>query len=524
MKEDKNPIYTVKSIDEELAKLQIKKGLELEKALKSGNVNNIYSAQAYLKSIQPKGPEKPQSLILDPQQYGHDGYKEKTYNLSYQMLRAMSRTSIVKPIIKTRTDQVLDFMTPQKDKHSKGFVIRPKKAKLVDGTVKLTKEEENEIEYLTEFLLNCGDNANAWHGDDLDSFIKKIIPDALGLDQSTFELIENRAGELTEFLATDGSTYRIADSHDDEYASSALQKGEKYGYLPYYVQVYQSRIVAEFYPWELCFGIRNPQTDMYANGYGRSELEDLIENVTSTLNTEQYNSNYFKVGSNPKGFLRVTGNVNNNRIEEFRNQWQATMAGVRNAHKLAILEAEKMDFISTQSSNKDMEYVKYFEFLIKFSCAHYTIDPSEIGFPMNGSSENQGGLGGNSGMKERLKHSQTKGLNPLLKTIQTWFNKYIINRKNPKYEFIIEGMEIEDPQTEFDNDVKGVANWMTVNEVRRKRGMKDIEGGDIILNPIFIQQQMMEQEQSNQAMEENPFNKALEEDIQRIFTEDSINV
>jgi hypothetical protein len=52
-----------------------------------------------------------------------------------------------------------------------------------------------------------------------------------------------------------------------------------------------------------------------------------------------------------------------------------------------------------------MEYEKYNEFLIKCGCAVYTIDPSEIGFPMSGNSSGQSGLGGDS-TKEKLEYSK----------------------------------------------------------------------------------------------------------------------
>jgi hypothetical protein len=524
---NKLSINDIPAIDEQIAKANIVKSLAIQSALTSNSVDDIYKAQKYLQTIQPKEKDvKPQSLLIDPQSHGADGYKEKSFRLSYDILRAMARSPIFKAIIRTRVSQVMNFIEPQKDKYSPGFVIKPKDAKVTDSGIKLSKEQETRVKELTEFVLNCGDNTNEWHGDNFASFTRKFITDSLELDQATAEVVRNRGGEVCEFIATDAATYRIADTHNDEKnGSTRLQKGAKNGYLPYYVQIYQSRIMAEFYPWELIFGIRNPSTSILANGYGRSELEDLIENVTAMLNADQYNANFFKVGSNPKGILRVSGNINQGRIDEFKNHWQAQMSGVRNAHKLPIIEGDKMDFINTQTSNKDMEYGKYQEFLIKIGCAHYLMDPSEIGFPMQGASGNAG-LGGDGGTKEKLEYSKDKGLKPLLTSYQNWINKYIIDQKDSNYILTFEGIDVESPEKELENDVKAVSNWATVNEIRRKRGMKDVEGGDIILNPIFLQAKMAAMQgdqQSNdyvdqeQGDEPNPFQKSLETDIQSIF-------
>lgn len=533
-------IHDIGLIDEQIAKANIVKNITLDQALRSQSVDDIFKAQQYIQQIENKNKDvKPQSMLMDPQSYGADGYKEKQFKLSYDILRAMARTPIIKAIIKTRVNQVVAFTRPQKDKYSPGFVIRPKKAKKTDSGVKLTKQQEARIEEITEFVLNCGVNANAWHGDNFASFTRKFITDSLELDQCTAEIVRNNGGEVCELLATDASMFRIADTHnDEEFRSNNLKKAEKNGYLPYYVQVYQSRIVNEYYPWELMFGVRNPSSSIYSNGYGRSELEDLIENVTSMLNADQYNSNFFKVGSNPKGILKVTGNVNQSRLEEFKMHWQAQVAGVRNAHKLPIIEADKMDFISTQTSNKDMEYSKYQEFLIKVGCAHYLMDPSEIGFPMAGASDGSKGLGGDGGTKEKLEYSKDKGLNPLLVSYEDWYNKYVIDPFDSEYELKFEGLDVESPEKELENDVKAVQNWSTVNEIRRKRGMKDIPGGDIILNPIFLQNQMASMqgdEESNDYVNSyagddepnpfkksekvNPFEKDFEKDIAEIFAQ-----
>ncbi len=535
MPEEKSNIDLVVEAEINLQKASIQKQLYLQKAFNSGNVDEIYKAQRILQnSIESRESVDTKSLFLDPQNFSAGGYKEKVSQLSYDILRNMARVPIIKAIIGTRTEQVIDFTEPQRDKYSTGFVIRPKKRLGDEQKKDLSTAQQKRIEYLTEFILNCGENQHKYHGDTFQSFTRKVIPDSLTIDQGVFETVRNRRGLPVEFFACDGTTYRIAETFNKE--DDAVYKDKLVsGYLPHYVQVYNSVIRAEFYPWELCFGIRNPQNSIYLNGYGRSELEDLMETVTSMLNTSQYNSNYFKVGSNPKGILRVNGNVNASRIEELRNHWQADVAGSRNAHKMLIMESDKMDFIPTQQSNKDMEWGKYQEFLTKIACAIYKIDPAEIGFPLEGSSESKQ-IFGSQGNEEKIKYSKDKGLKPLLKQYQSWLNAFIIDPLDNNYELTFVGIDAETPQAELENDIKSVQNWMTVNEVRTKRGLEPIPGGDIILNPIFMQvkqMEMMGNNQSNQAVQEqqddnnynddneeedkNPFTKSLKKEIEDLF-------
>lgn len=538
---------SIDKIQEEKEKLRIQEQLALEKAFKSNSVNEIMKAQSYLKTIEKRQETESKSILVDPLALQtSSGYKDKPWSLSYDVLRGMARTHVVKAIIETRKDQVSSFCVPQKDKYSTGFIIQKKqKFSLQKQEVKLTKKDEQRIEDLINFLLGCGNTENFWHADTFDIFIGKVLGDSLTLDQATFECVRNRKGELIEFFATDAGTFRVADSYDDDFRDVRRQKEvEVKGYTPSHVQVYMNNIVSEFYPWELCFGVRNPNTDIRLNGYGRSELEDMIQTVTAILNSDLYNANFFKVGSSPKGILKYSGNINQNTVEDFRRQWIAQVSGVMNMHKIPIINADKLDFINTHVPNKDMEFSKYQEFLIKISCALYKIDPSEIGFPMSGSADSKPMFEGNN--EARLKYSRDKGLKPLLKKIEFWINKWIIWQLDPTYEFRFVGIEDEkNEKDELDQDIQKIANFQTVNEIRSKWNLDEIEGGDIILNPTFTQAKMMAQQgnqDSNAAMDQmnggeednsnpftgqdnqddnNPFIKALSQDLPRILSQES---
>lgn len=469
-------------------KFFIQEQLILKKALESNNVNDIFKAQTYIKELQKREKTESKSLLVDPMMLDHSaGYKDKPYSLSYDVLRGMSKTHVIKSIIQTRKEQVQAFCQPQKDKYSTGFIIQKKRRwTMNEKEDKLTKSEENRIEDIINFLLSCGNTENVWHADTFDVFISKIVEDSLTLDQCTWENVRNRGGDLIEFFATDAATYRVADSYDDDFIRT--KEVSVKGYTPSYVQIYMNRIVAEFYPWELGFGIRNPSTDIRLNGYGKSELEDMIQIVTAILNSDHYNANFFKVGSSPKGILKYTGNINQNTVEDFRRQWMAQVAGVANMHKIPIINADKLDFINTHVPNKDMEFSKYQEFLIKISCALYKIDPSEIGFPMQGSSDAKPMFEGNN--EARLKYSKDKGLKPLLKRIEFWINKWLVSQLDKNFEFRFVGIESDKGEKDdLDEDIERLGNFMTFDEIRAKWNLDPMPDGNgsIIGNPIYYQ-------------------------------------
>jgi phage portal protein BeeE len=240
----------------------------------------------------------------------------------------------------------------------------------------------------------------------------------------------------------------------------------------------------------LCLGTRNPKTDIRTLGYGHSELEDLINTITNLLNADMYNGNYFRVGSNPNGVFVYKGDVTPSVIQGLRNQWSSQVAGVSNFHKTPFINAQELQWISTHASNRDMEYGRYQEFLIKTCCALYKIDPSEIGFNLGGSEGAKPMFEGNN--TARLEHSKDKGLIPLLTTFQDWINRYIIKRLNPDFEFVFVGLTEEEELTDLESDIKLLTNFMTINEIRAKRGLKPIKGGDIIMNPTFTSSQQQD--------------------------------
>lgn len=515
------------------AKLKAKKFRTLEKALRSESPDDMVRASQVLQQIQPKVDQNTKSFFIDPLEFNANlGYKDKPFSLTYVTLKRMSKTPIINSIIKTRKNQVADFAEPQENKYSTGFVIRKKPKGGVEQ--KMDNKDKKIAFAITDFILKGG-NTSQWGYDDFDTFIRKIVEDSLVYDQMTFECVRNRRGQLESFIATDAATFRMADSFfDKDYDNVFFQRhganvwkdrsdfGPKvHGYYPAYVQVYQNMKVNEFYPWELCFGIRNPSTSIWANGYGCSELEELINVVTSMLWSDEYNRRFFSQGSAPKGFFRVKGTNNEAALQQFKQQWQSMITGVMQSWKTPVIEAD-VDWIDLQKNNRDMEYSSWIEYLIKIACAVYSIDPSEIGWDISRSNGNGGLFEGSQ--EQRIKHSKDKGLYPLLKFLQRKLNKYIVEQINPDFELVFVGLNGLTIEEELKMDIDKVNSFMTVNEAREKYEMKPLEGGDAPNNSAFLQNknaQAMAQQQAamgsapngeeGNAEEQNPFDLYAEE-------------
>jgi hypothetical protein len=273
---------------------------------------------------------------------------------------------------------------------------------------------------------------------------------------------------------------------------------------PAYVQVVNGQIENVFTDEELAFGVRNPRTDIYIQGYGYGELEQLITIITSHLYAEEYNRRFFMQGSAPKGILNFKGDaMTPDMLEGFRRQWRASIEGVENSWKTPILQSEAgIDWIELNKSNKEMEYNAWIEYLIKVICAIFLMDPAELNFDLHGGVQQTPLF--ESSQEWKLKASRDRGLKPLLRFIAKQINEHIVSKIDDHFVFDFVGLDELTEQEKHTLRTEQVASYLTLNEVRRADDLGDLEHGDMPMNPTYLQamQIKMSMEQQKQQQEQ----------------------
>lgn len=654
---------SLNQIDSIINGLSLHKDNVLKSSLESTDVSEIIKAQNYLESTKKpqKSPDLKSHLFVPDEAAYHTGrgYKENYSGVPFEVLQKMGNIPIVYSIINTRLDQVKNFLKFSNDEEKAGYTIVRKKGLFEDKEKELTSEDKKKIEYIVNYLEYGGRGGKWDDGEDLVEFVTKIVKDSLTVDQATAEIIRDRKGDLFKHVAVDGSTIRILDSNDQRFKDQ-FKGMERNGYLPKYAQVWNQNIVTNhitgrpvvYYPWELMYGVRNKSSNVRLNGYGVSELEAGIELVTWILWGMQYNGNFFKQGSQPKGFIKMKeGNMSNNVLNEFRQAWRQMMTGVHNclsgdtfiitregrkelqdffvensedkyteiwtgkkfekglvyksgekvlnkitlnngmtiksspdhrfktvndegdivwklrsdlkegdflmvnkssislwekikglfkktnssnelkyfhfekivkleefeekeemydvqifdnenqfiangilshnSHKIPVFEGLDMEWVDLQKNNRDMEFQNWNEFLIVMFCSMYKIDPSELGFHF----KNQKDMFGQDGQRERLDHSQKKGLTPLLRFLQKLINKFIVSEIDEQYEFQFTGVEVEDEERQVDLDKKkSEAGFVSHEDMFEKYTGREFDSEkDTILNQVYQSAQQAKQ-------------------------------
>lgn len=437
-------------------------------------------------SIEKSEPaQAAQALLEDPFSILDSmGYKERPSSLSYDVLRRMaSKDAVISAIILTRVNQVSTFTKPARfSKDGVGFEVR-----LRDLEGEVSEDDKEVINAIERFLENTGYHRDMGR-DSFDTFIRKIVRDRLVYDQVAFEIVPDRAGNPSEMIAVDAATIRLATEDTLPEDSKVMGKDEEIKY----VQVINGVVSAQFTQNELAFGAANPRTDIRVGGYGFSELEMLIHQITSHLWAEEYNSRFFSQGGTTKGILNLKGTsenpVSRHQLANFKRQWISQVSGMTGAWKTPVMSVDGLEYINVSQSNREMEFEKWLNYLINTACAVYQIDPSEINFPNRGGATGSSGGGlGEGGIQDRISNSKDKGLRPLLRFVESLINRHIVSKFDERFVFSFTGFDQKSEAEKLEQKFKEVKFLRTVNELREEEGMDPLEDGDIILDPVYMQ-------------------------------------
>ena len=477
----------------------------------------------------------PKALTWDPMSLVYSlGYKDRRSNLTYDILRQMvSSLSVLSAIVNTRVNQVATFTAPYRRTRNIGFEIKHK-----DRDHRLTNSEKRFILEVESFISNCGkakqNRFSKRPRDNFEQFTRKVIRDRMTYDQLTFEVVPDRRGSPFEFIAVDASTVRLAaDPSSDQYRNKRQETKElKYFLENYagsalaypiveepgkkgkadYVQIWQGSIIRAYTYDELAFCVANPRTDIRSNGYGYAETEQLVNVITSQLWAEEYNRNFFKQGSAPKGLLNIRGdNISPDQLEAFKRQWVANVAGAENAWKTPIMQSEEIQYLNLQTTNLDMEYSRWLEYLIKIICAVFLIAPEEIGFYLSPGGMQQPGFESNNEWK--LKASKDRGLRPLLRFYADSLNRHVIDQIDDRYYLDFIGLDELTEKERIELRNSQVQYFRTVNEIRADEDLPPVEDGDIILNPVYLQKLQLDHQWKIEAQTRKDTKKAQEEQV-----------
>jgi hypothetical protein len=443
--------------------------------------------------------QKFKSRLINPHRPGFSNgvlYQEKVY--TFQLLRRLSEKAwLINAVIGHIIEKVIPYCRPVKDKGQRGFKIE-----LKDIEAKMSDKQKKRSKEITEFFLNTGWDDSLQHEDDLNHYVKKILRDLLTIDQVAVEKLYNRAGELLSFEAVDAATIL-----------RCVEKGYNGDDSIRYVQMVDGQILTEYQGHEMLFQFDNPRTDINNFGYGYSKIEQCVQLVVASIYTFAYNSSAFTEDKLPRGMLLLNGDIGFDEVEEIEDYISDVMgpggvSGANNRWGIPIIPSGKSGDKSSitwqplGSTNKEMEYSEWQDFLTSGMCAIWGVDVESIGLKTKQASKLI-----ESGSAEGKKYSDDKGIGNALTFLERHFQD-ILDMIDKDFRFVFHGFQREDAKDQREAIEKSLSTIKSLNEVRKENDLEPIkdEWADIpgLQNPQYLQAyQGAKQEKAEKEQQEN---------------------
>jgi hypothetical protein len=493
--------------------------------LKSGVVAKLNSMSGAENVEVPKS----QTYAKDVQ-FNSRGVIERIGSVPFSLLRdCQNKNPLISAVVNLRVAQIRQFTQPSPDPkgESPGFVIEKK-----DKLSRVTHAEREEMQRLTEWVYNTGrrDFKGSEMREDLfPDYCVRLVDDLFCIDQMATELQYDRSGNPVSFFAVDGATIKKVVYGGLNGIKSDIDP--RYNYFPQnnldkklmdariraipeindiaYVQEIVGQIVAGYTYRDLHLQISRKRTDVLKYHYGYSKTEQSVHVITAFLFALAYNMESFDNGTIPKIALNYKDkSFSTEQLQLMQDQWLANFKGLNGVWRIPILSGA-VEVLDLLKNNRDMEYMDYTEFVGSLILAVFNTDSSELGLryaqAQNVLNENQEG---------KQKHSRDRGLIDTLtifeQNMESIFIKFGIN----KYRLRFTGIRDEDSSQKLDREGKEVKIYRTVNDIRKQNDYDPIEGGDIILDPTFLQNlQSIRQEKQMQTEQETEQAPNLDDDF-----------
>lgn len=421
------------------------------------------------------------STFFEPHSIGENGFSHlRTVNrarygsINCRTLRNVAQKAwIINICINYLIKKCKPYFTYSTDNNKRGFILLKNGEPLKDNG-----KNAKEAKEIADFLKNTGNYKDSGR-DSLVKYCTKLLRDEFTMDQIATELQRNAKGELIAFFAVDAAT--IEKVIPDELNPTDIK----------FLQIIDGVPCAAYTDNEMIFDFKNPRTDIYHSFYGYSEVEQVIDLITSEINAFTYNAGNFTENKLPRGMLLIEGDASPETITEMEDYIAEIMSGgPLNQWRIPIIpsgqakgEGGGIKYQELNGKNRDMEFSQWLDFLTSAVVATFGCSMDELGIQSQ-KSQNLFERTGNAQMTE----SKSMVLGDTLSFLQDYLNK-IVEQINPEYTLEFVGYEIPDPKVISDLDKSETESWKTLNEKREEKGFKklDADWADIPLNPQAVQ-------------------------------------
>jgi len=245
-----------------------------------------------------------------------------------------------------------------------------------------------------------------------------------------------------------------------------------------FIKGYVYRVGTEEIPLDpqevIHFKYPNP-ADPY-RGLGPVKAATLL--IQNDKYAQEYTNAFFYNSAMPSGIIKVDKQLSVKQFLELKERWNAQHRGVNKAHKIAVLD-NGAEFVPLSYSIKDLQLVDVRKQNRDDILATFGVHASILGISENVNRANA----------EAAEYTFAKRIvEPRLQKIAGKINSELLSKwKGIKVRFEFLHEIPEDTDTLLRKVQVGVQlGLMTVNEARNLLGLDDIEGGDMVMQPMNL--------------------------------------
>jgi HK97 family phage portal protein len=215
-----------------------------------------------------------------------------------------------------------------------------------------------------------------------------------------------------------------------------------------------------------------------------SVIQHAAKNATgNALAMDDYSGKFFANGAHPSIALEAPTKMTAEQIERLQGAFVRKYSGSDNFHRLPLVLTEGLKAKELSISAQDAQLLEARRFQVVDIARAFGVPPHMIGETTSSSSFG-------TGLESMSRGFVTYTLQPHLVRIEQELNRKLFPRNVGRFlqfdrDALIEGDS--KAQADYNRAALGGPGtgqgWMTVNEVRKTRGMAPVSGGDVIFDP-----------------------------------------
>ena len=410
-----------------------------------------------------------------------------------------------------RHRQIKPYCRPSREEDIPGY-----KVSLADKESKPSGADKKEMKRLDEWFLHGGERYPGWQKHREFGFTDlhvMLLRNWIELDAVFLEARRNTKGDIIEPVPVDPATMRRvseggwANQVEDFRPDLLIYPNQRYsewvakernkllrGIDPAeikYVQVHHNLTPNMAYTSDdLLWMHLNPRTDPRWFGLGQSPIEMMIQIISGWLNAFTFHVENTSTASVPAIAITTDAHMGRQQIAKFSESVTARFQGPKGQQKIPVLSDADWKVLQLRGGGpRDREYQWFLQFLMQLIGGIYGVDFAEAGFKMG-----QQSTLAQHGMKDQQKTSKSIGLQDLLHSFERLWTCWLVKMGREEFVFCYTGDQMEDKKLISDLRTASVKSYKTINELRAEEDLKPIEGGDIILDPQFMQGKQMDQQ------------------------------